>query len=85
MTGLEPWEKDRVTHEVEKLTEAIQQLQPWIIDLELCTVPNTPQNVRDQREATARSAVERIKALAMEFKKLIDRSAHTYEKLTKNP
>jgi hypothetical protein len=41
--------------------------------------------VRDQREATTRSAVERIKALSMECKKLTDRSAHTYEKLTENP
>jgi hypothetical protein len=35
-------------------------------------VPETPQDVRDQREATARSTVERIKSLAM-------------EKLTENP
>jgi lipid II:glycine glycyltransferase (peptidoglycan interpeptide bridge formation enzyme) len=48
-------------------------------------VPNTPLDVRDQREAIARSIVERIKALAMECKKLIDCSAHTYEKLTENP
>jgi phage shock protein A len=41
--------------------------------------------MRDQREETARSAVERINSLAMEFKKLIYRSAQTYEKLTKNP
>jgi FtsZ-binding cell division protein ZapB len=45
----------------------------------------TPQDVRDQREATAQSAVERIKALAMECKKLSNRSAQTYEKLTENP
>jgi phage shock protein A len=48
-------------------------------------VPETPQDVRDQREATARSAVERIKSLAMECKKLTDRSAQTYEQLTENP
>jgi hypothetical protein len=48
-------------------------------------VPNTPQDVRDQRKATSRSAVERIKALSMECKKLTDRSAQTYEKLTENP
>jgi chromosome segregation ATPase len=62
VTGLEPQAEDRVTHQVEKLTEAIQQLQQRIADLELCTVPDTPQDVRDQREATARSAVERIKS-----------------------
>jgi hypothetical protein len=59
--------------------EAIQQLQKRITDLELHTVPDTPQDVRDQREATARSKVERIKALAMECKKLSDHSAQNYE------
>jgi hypothetical protein len=48
-------------------------------------VPNTPQDVRDQREATARSTVERINALAMECKQLTDCSAQTYEQLTDNP
>jgi hypothetical protein len=48
-------------------------------------VPDTLQDVREQREATARSAVERIKGLAMECKKLSDRSAQTYERLTENP
>jgi transcriptional/translational regulatory protein YebC/TACO1 len=48
-------------------------------------VPITPQDVRDQREATARSAVERIKALTMEYKKLTDLNSQTYEKLTENP
>jgi hypothetical protein len=48
-------------------------------------VPETPQDVRDQREATTRSVVERIKALAMECKKLSNRSAQMYEQLTENP
>jgi hypothetical protein len=48
-------------------------------------VPKTPQDLRDQRAATARSAVERIKSLTIECKKLIDRSAKTYEQLTENP
>jgi hypothetical protein len=47
-------------------------------------VPETPHEVRDQREATARSAVERLKALTLECKKLTDHSAQTYEKLTEN-
>jgi chromosome segregation ATPase len=85
VTVLEIKAEDRVTQQVEKLTEAIQQLQQHIADLELRTVPETPQDVRDQREATARSAVERIKSLAMECKKLTDRSAQTYEQLTENP
>ena len=45
----------------------------------------TPQDVRDQREATARSIVERIKSLAMECNKLTNHSAQTYEQLTENP
>jgi predicted short-subunit dehydrogenase-like oxidoreductase (DUF2520 family) len=48
-------------------------------------VPNTPQDVRDQREATAKSAVKRIKGLAMECKKLSDRSVQTFERVTENP
>jgi chromosome segregation ATPase len=48
-------------------------------------VPETPQDVRDQREAIAHSAVERLKALAMECKQLSNHSAQTYEKLTENP
>jgi hypothetical protein len=40
--------------------------------------------VRNQREETAQSTIERIKALAMEYKKMSDHSAQTYEKLTEN-
>jgi hypothetical protein len=82
--GLEPQVEDRVEHQVEKLAESIHQLQQRIENLELCTVPNTLQDVRDQREATAQSTVERIKSFAMECKKLIDRSSQTYEKITEN-
>jgi hypothetical protein len=85
VTVLEIKAEDRVTQQVEHLTEVIQQLQQCIADLELHAVPETPQDVRDQREATARSTVERIKSLAMECKKLTDHSAQTYEQLTKNP
>jgi hypothetical protein len=77
--------EDQVTQQVEKIAEAIQKLQQHIVDLYLRAVPETPHDVRDQREATAQSAVERIKALAMEYKKLIDRSARTYEKIAENP
>jgi chromosome segregation ATPase len=48
-------------------------------------MPETPQDVRDQREATARSAVDRLKSLALECKQLSNRSAQTYENLTENP
>jgi predicted RNA-binding protein len=79
VTVIEIKAEDRVTQQVEQLEEVIQQLQQCIADLELRAVPETPQDVKDQREATARSAVERLKALAMEYKQLSDRSALTYE------
>jgi hypothetical protein len=47
-------------------------------------MPETPQEIRDQREATARSAVDRLKALALECKQLSNQSAQTYENLTEN-
>jgi hypothetical protein len=55
------------------------------MDLELCTVPETPQEIRYLREATARSAVDRLKTFASECRQLRTRSAHTYETLAKNP
>jgi hypothetical protein len=70
---------------VAQLEEVIQQLQQCIADLELCTVPETPQDVRDLREATAHSAVDRLKSLALECKQLSNRNAQTYENLTENP
>jgi hypothetical protein len=69
---------------VAQFEEVIQKLQQRIEDLELRAVPETPQDVRDQREATARSADERLKALTGECKKLSNHSAQTYEKLTEN-
>ena len=60
---------------MENITKVIQQLQQCISDLDLCVVPETPQDVRDQREETAQSTVERIKALAMECKHLSDHNA----------
>jgi hypothetical protein len=52
--------------------------------LELCTVPETPQDVRDQREATTQSVVERLKDITLECNKLTDHSAQTYEQLMEN-
>jgi uncharacterized protein YaaN involved in tellurite resistance len=49
--------EDRVTQQVEHIEEVIQHLQQRITDLELHSVPETPQDVKDQREATTRSAV----------------------------
>jgi len=41
--------------------------------------------MRDQREGTAQGTVERMKDLTLEFKKMSNRSAQTYEWLTENP
>jgi hypothetical protein len=57
----------------------IQQLQQRIADLELRIVPETPQDVRDQREETARSTIERLKTLTGECKQLSNHSAHMYD------
>jgi chromosome segregation ATPase len=83
--GLAQIEEETTESQVGKLTEAIQQLQARVAELELQAVPSTLQEVRDQREETARSAVERIRALASECKKLSDRSAQTYEHLAEDP
>jgi hypothetical protein len=61
--------------QVEHLVEAILKLQQKIVDLDIHTIPDTPRYVMDQREATARSIVERIKVLALECKQLSDYSA----------
>jgi hypothetical protein len=85
MTVIEVKTKERVPQKVAQLEEVIQQLQQCITDLELRTVPETPQDVRDLREETTHSAVDRLKSLALECKKLSNRSTQTYENLTENP
>jgi hypothetical protein len=62
-----------------KLVKAIQQLQAWIMELELQEVPSTLQEVRDQREEASRNAVERIRSFALECKQMSNRSVQTYE------
>jgi hypothetical protein len=59
-------------------------IQQCIADLELHTVPKTPQEIRDLREPIARNAVDRLKDFSLEYKKLSSRSAQTYENLMKN-
>jgi hypothetical protein len=81
---LEVETEERVLQQVAQLKEVIQQLQQRIADLELCTMPEAPQDVRDQREATARNAVDKLKSLALECKQPSNRSAQTYEYLTEN-
>jgi hypothetical protein len=85
VTIIEVKMEDRLPQQVTQLEEVIQQLQQCIMDLELHTVPETPQEIRDLREATARSAVDRLKTLASECRQLSTRSAQTYETLTENP
>jgi hypothetical protein len=53
--------------------------------MELQAVSSTLQEVRYQREETDWSVVKRIKALALECKKLSNRSAQTYESLAEDP
>jgi hypothetical protein len=66
--GLAQEEEESDKIQVGKLTEAIQQLQARVMELELQEVPSTPQEVHDQREEAAKNAVERIRALALECK-----------------
>jgi hypothetical protein len=49
-----------------KLDEVIQQLQQRVMELELHTIPSTPQEVCNRGEMNAWSTVERIKALTEE-------------------
>jgi hypothetical protein len=85
VTVIEAKAEERIPQQVAQLEEVIQQLQQRIADLELRTVPETPQEIRDLREAIARSAVGKMKSLALECKQLISMSSQTYENLTKNP
>ena len=68
-----------------KLAEVIQQLQQRVVELELQTIPITPQEEHDQREMMAQSTIERIKALTEECKQLSRRIVQIHENLTENP
>jgi predicted RNA-binding protein len=70
VTVVEVKTEEQVPQQVAQLEEVIQQLQQCIADLELRTVLETPQDVRDLREATACNAVDRLKYLALERKQL---------------
>jgi hypothetical protein len=85
VTIIEVKMEDHLPRQVTRLEEVIQQLQQRITDLELRTVPETPQEIRDLREATSRSAVAQLKTLASECRQLSTRSAQTYETLAENP
>jgi hypothetical protein len=68
-----------------KLTEVIQQIQQRVVELELQTIPQTPQEVCDQQELNAQRVVKRIKTLAAECKKLSSKSMQIYEQLSEDP
>jgi hypothetical protein len=76
VSGLKQEEEDSTEIQVGKLTEAIQQLQERVMELEIQVVSSTLQEVHDQREESSRNTVERIRALTSECKKLSDRSAY---------
>jgi hypothetical protein len=82
--GLAQEEEESAEIQVGKLFEAIQQLQARIMELEIQAVSSTSQEVHDQREEIAKSAVGRIRALASECKQLSDHSAQTYEHLVED-
>ena len=48
-------------------------------------MPETPQEIRDLREATSHSAVGELKTFALECKQPSTRSAQRYENLIENP
>jgi hypothetical protein len=63
MTVIELKVEEIIPQQILQLEEVIQQLQQRIVDFELRAVLETPQDVRDQWEATAWSAFERLEAL----------------------
>jgi cell division protein FtsL len=77
--------EDHLPQQVTQLEEVIQQLQQRITDLELRIVLETPQEIRDLREATARSTVGWLKTFSLECKQLSTRSTQTYETLAETP
>jgi hypothetical protein len=68
VTGLEKKAEEPIECQVMKLAEVIQKIQQRVMELELQTIPQTPQEVCDQRELNAQSAVKRIKTLAAKCK-----------------
>jgi hypothetical protein len=64
MPGLAQEEQELVEVQIVKITEVIQEIQARITELEAQTVPITLQEVRDQREETAKNTIESIRALA---------------------
>jgi hypothetical protein len=53
VTVIEVKMEDHLPQQVTQMEEVIQQIQQHIMDLEVHTVPKTPQEIRDLREATS--------------------------------
>jgi hypothetical protein len=85
VSGLAQEEPESTDMKVGKLAEAIQQIQEWIMDLDVQAVMRTPQEVHDQREEATKKEVERIRAFSSECKQLSDQSAQTYKRLVEDP
>jgi hypothetical protein len=85
VSGLANEEEESAYIQVGNIIESIQQLQARVMELEIQAVSSTPQEVRNQREEITKSAAERIRALASEYKQLSDRIVHTYECLAEDP
>jgi hypothetical protein len=83
--GLAQEEHEAVKVQVMKLTEAIQQLQSRVMELDIQEVPSTLQEVWNQREEDAKSEVGRIRALTSKCKHISDRNAQTYKCLVEYP
>jgi hypothetical protein len=66
VTVIEVKIEERFPQQVAQLEEVIQQLQQCIAYLELHTMPKTPQEIRDLREATGHSTIGRIKTFSLE-------------------
>jgi hypothetical protein len=56
MTVIEVKDEEKIPQQVAHLEKLIQQLQQCIADLELRTVPETPQEIRDLIEANSCNA-----------------------------
>jgi hypothetical protein len=50
VTGLEKKAEEPLEHQVMKLAEVIQQLQQRVVELELQTIPSTPQEEHDHQK-----------------------------------
>jgi hypothetical protein len=74
-----------VEEKVSKISAVIKGLWNKITELELCTLPGTPPEEREQRERTTQTSVEKIKILEHECINMCDEGTHIWIDLTTNP